>query len=300
MNLVGKIKKHGVLGSAEKALGMAIRRGRNVYNKWAVRNAPRCNNPTILEFDKIERDLLAAGITVHDYSPRAEDFMAFQAADYFPFDYHGGCPEPVWDEKLLEHWIAAERLGLASYQPMDVYIDVAAGSSPWAKVLRERFGISAFAIDLEVGPAFKELPFYRMGNATATTFADASVKGASLQCAYEMFTGDGDTNLLKEFSRILTPGGKVIILPLYMHTHYCAYSTAEYYGKGNSDALAQEYVCLDWNGIPSARFYDVNALIRRVLDPIEHLGMRYQLLALRNKADFGMNIYCHFVLEITK
>lgn len=300
MNIAGKIRKYGILGSAKKAPGMAMGRIKNTYSKWATRNAPKCDNPTDLDFAKIEMDLFAAGVTVQDYFPLMEDFLAFQAANYFPLDYHDGCPVPVWEEKLLEHWIAAERLGLTSYKPTDTYVDMAAGSSPWVNVLRERLGLSAYAIDLAVAPAFKDLSFYRTENATATTFADASVKGASLQCAYEMFMGDDDTNLLKEFARILKPGGKVIILPLYMHTHYCAFSTAEYYGKGNSDALAQEYVCLDWNGIPSARYYDANALKKRVLDPIERLGMCYQLLALRNKADLGKNIYCHFILEITK
>lgn len=300
MNIVTKIRKHGLAGSTKIVLGLAAGKLRNAYCRWAVRKAPKYIGPNVSELAKIEGDFHAAGITVHDYEPRVEDFAAFQAANYFPFDYHGGIDGPVWDEKLLEHWIAAERLRLTSYQPEDIYIDVAAGSSPWAKTLRDRFGISAFAIDLEVGPAYKDLPFYRMENATVTTFADASVNGASLQCAYEMFMGDDDTNLLKEFARILKPGGKVVIVPLYMDTHYCAYATPEYYGKGNSDVLAKEYVCCDWNGIPSARFYDVNQLKKRVLDPIGKLGMKYQLLALRNKTELGKDIYCHFILEITR
>lgn len=301
MNLVGKIKKHGMLGSARIACKLIVRKASGGYYRWAVRKAPKFNNPTFLELAQIERDLHAAGVIVHDYAPRVEDFAAFQAAHYFPLDYFDGINGPVWDEKLLEHWIAAERLGLMNYGPTDTYVDVAAGGSPWAKTLRDRFDITAFAIDLsEVGIAYKDLPFYRMENATATTFSDASVNGASLQCAYEMFMGNDDTNLLEELARILKPGGKAIIVPLYMHTHYCAYSTSEHYGKGNSDALAQEYVCIDWNGIPSARFYDAKELVRRVLEPIERLGMRYQLFALRNKADFGKNIYCHFILEVIR
>lgn len=41
-------------------------------------------------------------------------------------------------------------------------------------------------------------------------------------------------------------------------------------------------------------------LKKRVLDPIIKAGMRYQLLALRNKHEFGTNIYCHFILEIER
>lgn len=301
MTLLGKIRKHGMLGSARKALGLIGRRASSGYYRWAVRNAPEYKGPTSLELKNIERDLLEAGVMVHDYTPCAKDFSEFQAAQYFPPDYFDGVNSPVWDEKLLEHWIAAERLGLMAYQPTDAYVDVAAGSSPWVKALRDRFGILAFAIDLdEVGAAYKDCHFYRRENATSTTFADASVTGASLHCAYEMFSGNDDTDLLNEMARILKPGGKVVIAPLYMHTHYCAYSTPEYYGKGNSDVSAKEYVCCEWSGIPSARFYDAKELVRRVLNPIKRLGMDYQLLALRNKADFGKNIYCHFVLEVTK
>jgi len=102
--------------------------------------------------------------------------------------------------------------------------------------------------------------------------------------------GDDDTNLLVEMGRILKPGGKVIIVPLYMHTHYCAYSTPEYYGKGYSDSAAKEYVRLDCFGIPSSRKYDAQMLKTRVLESIERLGMRYQLLALRNKTGSVPNL----------
>jgi ubiquinone/menaquinone biosynthesis C-methylase UbiE len=121
----------------------------------------------------------------------------------------------VWNEKLLEHWIAAQRLRLMDYQPTDIYIDVAAANSPWAKALRERLGISAFAMDLcKVGSAYQGLDHYRTENATATSFADGSVSGVSLLCAYEMFTKDDDINLLVEMKRILKPNGKIIIEPI--------------------------------------------------------------------------------------
>jgi len=301
MSIVQKFKKHGLARSVKLGLARISRTAGRAYNKHRVRTAPTCNNPTAEDFIKIEMNLLELGVNVQDYFANAEDFKQFQANQFFPPDYHSGCPVPVWEEKLLEHWVASERLGLKAYQPEDIYVDIAAGSSPWAMVLRQCAGITAFAIDLNnVGEIYKDLPYYRTEDATATNFSDASVTGASLQCAYEMFAEDNDSKLLKEFSRILKPGGKVVILPLYMHTHYCAFSTPEYFGKGHSDPVAIEYACLDWEGIPSARYYDGSALKKRVLDQIDQLGMRYQLLALRNKSDLGMNIYCHFILEITK
>jgi hypothetical protein len=64
--------------------------------------------------------------------------------------------------------------------------------------------------------------------------------------------------------------------------------------------ITKEYVRLDCMGIPSSRKYNATMLKKRVLDPIIEAGMRYRLLVLRNKADFGDNIYCHFILEIER
>lgn len=190
----------------------------------------------------------------------------------------------------LEHW-----------SPENIYVDIAACNSPWAKALRERRGLSAYAIDLSpVGAAYADLSYYRSEDATRTRFADASVRGASLQCAYEMFQGNHDRLLIDELARILCPGGTVVILPLYMHTHYCAYSTPEYFGQGHSDADAKEYIRMDCYGVPSSRKYDPWRLKKRVLDPIRHAGLDYRLHALRNKATLGTGIYCHFILEIEK
>jgi hypothetical protein len=301
MSITEKIKEHGVFGSSQKAFQLFSRKIQNTYYRWAVQDAPVYSNPTAAELEQIERDLTALGILVYDYSPSSESFAKFQQANYFPLDYHGGVDGPVWDEKLLEHWIAGDLLGLWQYGQDDIYVDIAACNSPWGQVLRERLGISAFAIDIgPVGSSYRHLPYYRQENATQTKFKDASITGASLQCAYEMFVGHDDQQLIPELARILKPGGKAIILPLYMHTHYCAYSTPEYFGKGYPDADAQEYVRLDCYGVPSSRKYDAQHLKDRVLQPLEQAGMKYTLRALRNKEELGQNIYCHFILEIEK
>jgi SAM-dependent methyltransferase len=202
---------------------------------------------------------------------------------------------------LLEHWISSELLGLHEFGPADIYVDVAAASSPWARILRDRLGINAFAIDLGPIPdEYSGCEYYRQEDATRTSFQNGSVRGISLHCAYEMFMKDDDIRLMAEISRILRPGGRAVILPLYMHTHYCAYSSPEYFGKSYSDPDAREYIHIDCWGIPSSRKYDAINLKSRVFDAIERDGMKYRLRILRNKNDFGKKVYCHFILEIEK
>ena len=179
-------------------------------------------------------------------------------------------------------------------------IDIAAGGSPWAHKLHERYGIASHAIDLQILPKYEDLPYYMVENATDSSFKNNSVTGASLQCAYEMFMNNDDIKLWEEISRILKPGGKVVIAPLYMHTHYCAYATPDHYGKGYSAPEAKEYVHTGFIGVPSSRKYDPATFQRRIIKTIEDLGMSYRLLVLRNKSELGNNIYCHFILEVTK
>jgi len=299
MSIKETIYHHGLHGLVRKLfIFLGHKSG---YTEWRFRNAPIYTNPTTADLESIERDLTKLGVTIQDYNPSPESFKAFQTENWFPIDYHGGMTSGVWDEKLLEHWIASDRLELMYFGPNDIYVDVAAANSPWVKNLRNRKEIPAFAIDInKVGLPYRHLDYYRREDATNTNFKKASVMGASLHCAFEMFMKDDDTRLIKEAARILRPGSKLVVLPLYMHTHYCAYATPEYYGKGYSDPVAVEYIRMDCSGVPSSRKYDATTLKRRILDQIESLSMSYELLAVRNKPALGCNIYCHFILEIKR
>ena len=136
MSILDGIRRHGMLSATRRAFLLAQRK--SGYTRWRFRNAPKYANPTQSELDAIERNLVELGISVHDYAPSPAAFRSFQTEAWFPADYHGGIQSGVWDEKLLEHWIASERLGLMDYGPEDVYVDVAAASSPWTQRLRER------------------------------------------------------------------------------------------------------------------------------------------------------------------
>ena len=180
MYILGKVRKHGLVGILGIVVRKFINQSRRCFDAWRFRDAPRYNNPNEDELAQIERDLARIGINVIDYTPTPGRFFHFQSQAWFPDDYHGGKLSGVWDEKLLEHWIAGELLDIVNWTEHDIYVDVAACGSPWAKMLRDRLGLSAFAIDLEpVADLHRNLPYYRTENATRTNFEGASVRGAS-------------------------------------------------------------------------------------------------------------------------
>lgn len=260
--------------------------------------APTYRPPKAEELAQIERDFDALGMPCGDLRIEPDDFRRFRQQIEFPGGYHGGQLDGVYDEKLLEHYVAWHLLGL-DRPGATPYVDVAACASPWAKLLRAQ-EIEAYAIDLEVGDEFASLDYYFCEDATRSHFVDGSVGGASLQCAYEMFTGDHDVALLVELGRILRPGGRAVISPLYTHTHACHYQTPEYYGRFPGDPGAKAYVRRDCWGVPSSRKYDAMTLRRRVWDNALNAGLVPSLRVLRNKQELGEGIYMHFILVLDK
>lgn len=179
------------------------------------------------------------------------------------------------------------------------YVDIAGASSPWARILREQRR-EAYSIDLNSPLPYARLDYYLRGDATSTAFDPSSIGSVSLQCAYEMFSGDADTRLLCELARILKPGGRVVISPLYTHTYACCYQSPEYYGKPMGDAGATRYVRRHLRGVPASRKYSAQTLRERVWDPAPQAGLSPGLLVVRNKATFGRRIYLHFILTLDK
>ena len=304
VNPLKVIQRYGLWGALTKAAKvlpkLAFEEIQHAYCLLKHRHVRQFQDPTPDELLTIERDLKSQKVHVSDVRVDIVDFGVFKDLIPFPDDYHGGIHGGVWDEKILEHYIAYKLLALEDFSKEDIYIDVAAGSSPWAKLLRDKLRIQAFALDRELSEQYKNLHYYKFEDATSTSFKDSSVKGMSLHCAFEMFKGDDDLNLIREMGRVLQPRGKALIVPLYLHTDYCSFSSPKYWGKGYSDQKAIECIRWDMRAIPSARFYDAAKLQERILQNVKGMGMNYRVYALRNKMDISPSVYCHFILEITK
>lgn len=307
IGILRKVFEYGLRASAGIAIRRAKRRLLGPYYRRKHRKAPPHRPPNSEHLREIEQRLQDTGISVRSLDVSPEEFQAFKKQFPFPERYFASS-DALREEKLLEHFIAYKLCDLESaiHQKnagtVNVgfrYVDVAGGGSRWAEMLREK-GLQAFAIDLKIAPVYKNVDYYRQLDAKATDFADSSVSAMSLQCAYEMFIRDDDVLLIDEINRVLKPGGKVVVVPLYMNTTYGGFSSPDYYGRGYADPGAEEWIRQDLWEIPFAREYDVKRLNERVIDRAERQGLKCVVYALRDKKAFGEGIYLHFVLEITK
>ena len=293
--LIKKIHQKGFVGSLVSFFKIIMR----PINLWRCRKFDEYKNPNETELIEIEKRLVHLGINCKHYSVDSVAFHNFQVSLDFPFDYHGGKESGVWNEKLLEHFVAWDLLELGRNNRFVPYIDVAGGASPWAKLLRNK-GLEAYSVDLQVAHQYSGVNYYRKEDATKSSFAKESVGSVSLQCAYEMFIGDNDKELLVELMRILKPGGRAVILPLYMHTHPCYYQTPDFFKKTYGDVGAKGYVRRNCWGIPASRKYSPETLKERVVNLAVELGFKASVLVLHSKETIADDIYLHFIFVLEK
>ena len=168
---------------------------------------------------KIRADMEDSGLQVSPYRINVADFRGWLDRATFPKEYADSYGS-LFVEKALEHYIGAQLLDL---QAGDTFIDVAAAHSPWFEIAERLYGITTYALDLSFSPGIQ---LKKIGaDATATPLPDAFASKMALHCAYEMFEGDADIRLIPEAERVLAPGGRMVILPLYMHNFYFADSS---------------------------------------------------------------------------
>ena len=114
------------------------------------------------------------------------------------------------------------------------------------------------------------------------------------------FVKDNDIKLIEEIARILKPGGRVVISPLYMHTIPCYYQTPDYFGQDFGDLGAKRYIRRDCWGVPASRKYSAQTLKTRVWDIAIKSNLSPKILKIKNKEELGNNIYLHFILVLDK
>ena len=293
-SLIRRIRNKGAHGVAV-AVGRRLARP---YHLLRTRNATEYVGPTEGELAWIEGAMSRSSLDVHDYVADPNAFSDYCSRMQFPSDYHGGTGGGVYTEKLLEHFVAWDMIGLyeAGRWP---YVDIACAGSPWAGILRKQ-GVEAYSLDRSPDPSFPKADYYIQADATTTGFRPDSIGSASLQCAYEMFEGTADTHLLLELGRILVPGGRAVILPLYMHTQACYYQSPEHFDRCSGDAGAARYVRRNVPDVRCSRKYSVATLRSRVLEPAARAGLEPAIHVLRNKSAFGDGVYLHFILTLDK
>lgn len=222
--------------------------------------------------------LLDMGIHVESITIDIEDVRQF---------WHGLCDqserlwglmntEPFWN-KSSEYYISFKAIQDIVENPEAVQVDIAGtANSPYQDIL----GLLAKTANLYV----QDLVFPAGinghligGSADNLPLPDASVSSLTLHCSFEHFEADADTGFVREAGRVLQPGGKVCIVPLYLGEYPFILSDPAWGLNVTGDKDTVIHYFPKW-GERHGRFYSARTLVNRIIEPARDVGLTAKAL----------------------
>jgi SAM-dependent methyltransferase len=242
---------------------------------------------------RITNQLLSIGITTIDYEIDVDEYKHyFNTAEYkerypkyYDFNLH---------EKSLEHYLCSKLLRL---QSDDVYIDVASEHSPVPEIYSRLFGAKCYRQDLSYQAGVHGDRIGGDAGNMPVTSGFASKMG--LHCSLEHFEGQADIAFIKEAARVLRPGGRVCIVPLYLSEFYAIQTDPVVAIRDNVPFDEDAVICCakGW-GNRHGRFYDYLHLKSRI---VSNLGeMTGTVYAFTNAKAVDPSCYVLFGMVIDK
>jgi SAM-dependent methyltransferase len=205
-----------------------------------------------------------------------EDFAEFK-------DLYRDQRNMIDNAKMLEYYVSFRWLDLG---PDDTYIDIAAQDCPFAFFVRDHFGSRAYRQDLfylAKGIHGEDIG----GNAARIPLPDGSVSKMSLHNSLEHFEGRSDIRFFKEAQRLLRPGGKLLVVPLFIADTYSTVKDAGWVDEEGVKHLWGE-------GARFARWYDLPHFKSRILDKSPQLGV--EVYHVDNAAAVDPQCFPYFAL----
>lgn len=276
-------------------VGRRIRRESLWYlrYRWNPLNKNRIVKTFQADVEGVRADLSEHGISYEPLTLSPKGFQHYLASCAYPTSYFGGLGI-AYKEKALEHYLSLELLQI---NKDDVYLDVASSSSPFPGFVKESIGCKVYINDLNYPAGITE--DWRIGSdATRLPLADDSISRATLHCSFEHFEGDSDTHLIWELSRVLCPGGKVCIVPLYLHTRYLGLTDPTVDRTGLQWDPAMDTLLCKGYAERHGRFYSVAKLRERIYSQLGPLKPR--LYNVQNLNSVAEGLWCQWILILEK
>lgn len=225
-----------------------------------------------------------------------DDYWTYvKATDlYRQKQYYGGHEGKTFPEKSLEHYVATK---LLEPNAEDVYVDVASQHSPVPEIYAQRFGCTVYKQDLSYPDGVHDGCIG--GDAAAMPVPDAFASKMALHCSFEHFENDSDIRFIREIQRVLRPGGRVCIVPLYLNSRYTIHTDpAVHPHTGLTFESDATLCCLSRFRNRHARQYDVAHFVERIQHALDALSLT--IYRLTNARDVHPSCYAHFAAVLAK
>jgi hypothetical protein len=254
------------------------------------------------DLDLVQRQVVDRGFRIQpwDIAPLLGEFSEFiKFPEYAgPYREYGGKDDCSFLEKALEHFLSFK---VAQPRRGQVFMDVGSCVSVVPEILRRHYECECYAQDLELPAGVNG---WKVGsNAADIPLPDSVLDGMTLHCTFEHFEGNADSAFIHECARLLKPGGKTVILPLYVNLNWTNIT-------GETDAAKRSSIECDrsasfWCIIPEwqnrfGRHYSAQALLDRVLDVAVGCGLQVEMFRVRNFGQVHPNLWLRWVLVLER
>lgn len=226
-------------------------------------------NETPTETDKLNRCSWLTQLDNIDIAKicvsRAE-LSEFMKNCAYPKYYYKGHMRVVFG---LWHLIGAVFSELSS---ADVVLDAGAQSGVWSRMISCMYGCRTFDVDLEYLPG---VCGDRIGADVASIpLPDQSISRIVSFYSFNCFEGESDKSFFREACRLLSPGGRLVIVPLCIGgEHVNLYDPAMSTNEESFDREARR-ISLPGSGNNFVRWYDREAFNKRILINLEGFSTR--------------------------
>ena len=159
----------------------------------------------ISQLENVKRDKL--NITEEDYTKfiKQPSLCHFSR---FPFVH---C-------KVLEYLTSFKTLNLCDES---IFLDAAGGSGEYGKAVQSLVDCKKnYCNDLLLGGKVEDGVEYIGGNFTDLDLRDSSISAISCHHSFEHFKSDEDIKFIREIGRLLAPGGRTCIVPIFLTKEY--------------------------------------------------------------------------------
>ncbi len=286
--IIRRIRNKGVLDTLHLSLHIAF----GLFDFYLNPFSKKMSKLPPPDYYKIKEDFERSGVEIIPYIINVNEFRSWLKDADFP-EYYVKAYGTLFIEKALEHYVGAKLLEL---KKNDILIDVAASNSPWFEISERLYGCTSYALDLVFPPGINGK---KIGaDATKMPLPDGFATKMALHCAYEMFEGDADIRFLPEAYRVLAKGGKMVILPLYMHNFYFADSSPLSDRRGLDYQGAIRVWRDDGHRVRFSRKYSVEAFKKRVVSNL--CGFKLKIYYIENEKEVSPICYLKFAAVFEK
>lgn len=183
-------------------------------------------------------------------------------------------------KKALEFFFSSHLLDI---RDKDIVLDIAGGKSNYLLAVKRTFSPSKLILQDHIYEGIKESNDILIvgGDVSNILLPDMSVHKIACHHAFEHFKGNTDSECIKEISRLLKPGGKAVIIPIFISKDYieCYNIKVKKKFDNNAKLIVDKTASLPGGSDDGhfARIYNIRALYHRVLVVAEKFALNWSI-----------------------